>query len=189
LEPLQQQAVDQVEAVLKDLVESGQGIESARKPLKEIALANGWDWFVGKTAADLGRNLGPLVRAYSYASYSDDRRQQLLDEEQGAWIFHAGMACDEHPQLLDGLCLEPGHPFWSRHSPPHGWDCDCYVTGVSSIAMTKRLGSDPERSVPEWCSQIDPATGNPIGLSGPWADGPPSVRALLEALAAGQGPD
>lgn len=186
---LTQEAVDQVEAILKTMVDGGLGTESARGPIKEVALTNGWDWLLGKTAADFGSRLGPLVQAYSYARYSEDRRYELLSEDREVWIFHAGMACDERHGMLDGLCVAPGHAFWARHYPPHGWSCDCYVTGASSLSMARRLGGDPDKPIPAWCDAVDPVTGGPVGLAPIWADGAPSVRAILEAIPAGDLPE
>lgn len=184
MEQLSQASVDEIEIVIRSVVEQGLGAEAARKPIKDIAGKHGWDWLTGRNNVHFTPRLVALVSAISYATRCAEHRQQLSEEEHAVWIFHAGEQCGEAAQQLDCLCRAPDSSFWQSYFPPHGWTCDCHVSGARSPAMVVRLGGDLDKPVPAWCDTLGPDSFAAAGFDPLWANGTPSVRQLLEAIAA-----
>lgn len=87
----------------------------------------------------------------SYRAYSAQRYAQLLEGEFAFWVYRADVDCPAQHQELNGLALQSDHDFWRQYYPPLDDECGCYVVGARSEACIRRLGGDPERTIPEWC--------------------------------------
>lgn len=69
---------------------------------------------------------------------------------------HSGLSKEPRPLHLqsDGLVLPPTHAFWRRHFPPidngvMAYGCKCRVVGVRSPQQARRLGGDPDKTLPQ----------------------------------------
>lgn len=85
-------------------------------------------------------------------AYAELRLAQLRSSGVKLWVYNCIFADDcppEHIQL-DGVCLPPDHPFWSRYFPPNGEWCGCHVSGAHSAKLAPLLGGDLDKPLPEW---------------------------------------
>lgn len=95
----------------------------------------------------------------------ESRRQQLIEGDFGYWVFRVGdpLSCPAAHIELDGLALPPDHPFWTRFAAPVSSRCRCYVVGARNERGIRRLGGDPDKTLPDWWQVVDPASGEMPG--------------------------
>jgi hypothetical protein len=119
-------------------------------------------------------------------SYAAGGMAQLVEGDFAFWIYRHGGSREPRPQHLawDGLTLPPDHPFWTTHAPPNGWGCSCSVTGSRSRRIARRMGGDPDMTLPEGWDRPDPRTGAPPGIDRGWAHAPgASVAETVRTMA------
>lgn len=141
-------AVYRIEMILRDMVDSGRGIESVLKPIRAIGEEQGWEWFVGGKRPQFNRRCVYLARAFSYSQYSSGQRAQLVDGNFGFWVFRADPDCPAAHQEINGLALPPSHAFWAEGYPPLDAECGCYVVGADSAAGVAGLRGNLELTPP-----------------------------------------
>lgn len=90
----------------------------------------------------------------SHADYMRQRRSELMAGNYGWWVFRNDSdGCEDRFADLDGVAVEPTHPFWTIYFPPHGPGCGCYVIGARSDAGIGRVGGIRGKSLPDWALQ------------------------------------
>ena len=86
------------------------------------------------------------------AEYARGRLRQLRERNFRFWVYrHDAIGCEGRHEGLDGLVLAPDHPFWQCYFPPLDGECGCYVVGAGLPGNIKRLGGDPDKTIPQWC--------------------------------------
>lgn len=126
-----------------------------------------------------------LCRWCSQARYHAARVRQLEDGHFAFWVYRSG-SCSAH-QDLNGLALPPSHPFWLSHTPANGLWCNCYVVGTNTRAGIKRLGGDPDKTLPSGWQEVLPETGLPQGIEPGFDEAShPDAVACLVALCSGK---
>lgn len=177
---------DMVAAVLKAIAE-GRGIESFSKDFRAIVAQHGWTGWKGEgSVAGVAWRVKTILRTNAYMSYSAGRYAQLIEGNWPFWVYrHGGSTEPRHEHLSwDGLVLPPDHPFWKTHYPPSDWGCSCYVLGARSERGARRLGGNPEKQLPANWQQINPKTGEQLGIGKGWGYAPgASVAQAVNAAA------
>ena len=177
-------------AAVDRAVSEGTGIEAFRKDFREIVKRNGWHGWTGEgTAAGEAWRTRTIYKTNMLTSYAAGRHAQLRAGGFEFWVYlHSGAV---HPRLdhlsWNGIALTPVHPFWLKHYPPNGWGCGCKVRGARTRAGIRRVGGDPDKTLPGDWDAIDPRTGAPAGIGKGWDYAPGAsvseeVRALTPKL-------
>ena len=177
-------------AAVDRAVSEGTGIEAFRKDFREIVKRNGWHGWTGEgTAAGEAWRTRTIYKTNMLTSYAAGRHAQLQAGEFEFWVYrHSGAA---HPRLdhlsWNGVALTPVHPFWLKHYPPNGWGCGCKVRGARTRAGIRRVGGDPDKTLPGDWDAIDPRTGAPAGIGKGWDYAPGAsvsgeIRSATEKL-------
>ncbi|HWO99182.1 MAG TPA: phage minor head protein [Methylococcus sp.] len=152
-------AVDRIEA-------EGKSIDAFRKDFDAIVERHGWAY-----RGERNWRTRVIYATNASTSYAAGRLAQLREGNFRFWIYrHSDSVLHPRPLHLawDGLTLPADDPFWKTHAPPNGWGCRCYLLGARSEAGAGRLGGDPDKPVdPSW-NEIDPKTGEPVGIDKGW---------------------
>lgn len=156
-------------------IEDGRGIEDFRKDFRSIVAKHGWTGWTGEGSVQgEAWRVKTIFRTNVYTSYSAGRYAQLKAEGWPLWVYRHGGSLE--PRIVhlswDGLALEPDHPFWQKYYPPSDWGCSCFVAGARSARGVKRLGGDPDKTLPANWAKVDPKTGEPKGIGKGWGYAP-----------------
>jgi hypothetical protein len=149
----------------------GKGLQAFQKDFKAIVAKHGWTGWTGEgTPAGEAWRARIIYQTNMATSYAAGRYRQMSDPEvlklhpYWRYIHSDGVL---HPRPLHlawhGLTLLASDPFWQTHFPPNGWGCQCRITSVTRKEgeASARAGlADP----PEGWHQIDPKTGEQIGI-------------------------
>lgn len=169
-------------------ISEGRGIEEFRRDFKSIVAKNGWTGWTGEgSVKGEAWRVGVIYRTNMYTSYAAGRFAQLTAGNFAYWVYRHGGSREPRLNHLswNGIALEPAHPFWTTHYPPSDWGCSCYVVGARSAAGVKRLGGDPNKTLPANWNTQDPKTGAPVGIGRGWNYAPgASVVPVIQAMAA-----
>lgn len=146
-------------------ITEGVGIGEFRKDFAEIVKKHGWDF-----NGEFNWRTRVILRTNAATSYAAGRLAQLREAGFSHWMYKHGGSADPRPQHLawDGLVLPADHPFWSTHSPPNGWGCSCRIVGLRRPEDAKRLGGDPDKTLPEGWDTVVAKTGEPAGIDRGW---------------------
>lgn len=160
-------------------ISEGIGIGEFRKQFAQIVKKHGWDH-----SGERNWRTRVIYRTNAATSYAAGRLAQLREGGFPFWMYKHGGSSDPRPQHLawDGLVLPADHPFWSTHSPPNGWGCSCRVVGLRRKEDARRLGGDPDRTLPDGWDSIDAATGEPEGVDRGWGYQPGATSTLFQQL-------
>lgn len=167
-------------------ISEGTGLERFREDFEAAVERNDWRGWVGEgTTSGRAWRTRTIYRTNARVSYAAGRRAQLEARNYPFWVYLHGGSRDprpEHLHVFHGLVLPPEHPFWLKHYPPSDWGCSCYVLGARSLRAARRLGGDPGKMLPDGWEQVDPATGEPMGIGRGWgyAPGASVARAVAE---------
>lgn len=174
-------------AAVDKAIAEGTGIEAFRRDFRAAVARNGWTGWTGEgSVRGEAWRVKTILRTNAYSSYSAGRFAQLAAGNFPYWVYRHGGS--EHPRLWhvawDGLVLPPDHPFWQTHYPPSDWGCSCYALGASSLAQARRLGGEPDKTLPPgW--DVRGAKGLLPGVGKGWDYAPgASVARTVAALAA-----
>lgn len=166
----------------------GKSLEAFRKDFDAAVERHDWHGWTGEgTKGGKAWRTRVIYRTNTYVAYSAGRRAQLEAENWKYWVYRHGGSEDPRPEHLgvfDGLCLPPDHPFWQKFYPPSDWGCSCYVVGARSERGARRLGGNPDKTLPDGWDEPDPRTGEPAGIGKGWGYAPgASVAGPVAAMA------
>ena len=165
---------DLAEAV-QATIERGETLDQFQKRFKEIVKTRGWHGWTGEgTKRGEAWRAKVIYQTNMATTYAAGRRAQLIAGNFRYWVYrHSGA---ENPRLThlswDRLVLPADHPFWITHTPVNDWGCGCYILGARNMRMARRLGGDPDKELPDNWQDIDPKTGEPIGIGKGWGYAP-----------------
>ena len=166
-------------AAVDRVITEGKSIEAFRQDFRDIVERRGWHGWTGEaTAPGRAWRTRIIYTTNARTSYAAGRLEQL--QRFPYWIYrHNDSVRFPRPlhQAWDGLTLPRNHEWWRTHYPPNGWGCRCYVVGTRRPSGARRLGGDPEKSLPAGWDTRDPRTGAPPGIDKGW-DYRPGLRAL-----------
>lgn len=174
-------------AAVDRAVTEGRGLEEFRRDFRDIVERNGWHGWTGEgTTAGEAWRTRVIYRTNASTSYAGARWAQLVEGGFPLIVYRHGGSREPRPQHLawDGLVLPVDHPFWVTHAPPNGWGCSCYVLGARSAAGARRLGGDPDKTLPPGWDAADPRTGAPPGIDRGWDYAPGASVARTVATTA-----
>lgn len=175
-------------AAVDRTIAEGKSLEAFRKDFRAIVQRHGWHGWTGEdTKGGRAWRTRTIYRTNAFTSYAAGRYAQLIAGNFTYWVYRHGGSKDprhEHLHIFDGLCLPPDHPFWTIFYPPSDWGCSCYVVGARSAREARRLGGDPDKTLPDGWDAINPATGVPFGAGRNWDYAPgASVAPIVTAAA------
>lgn len=180
-------------AAVDAAVAGGESLEQFRLRFREIVATHGWHGWTGEgTKAGEAWRTRVIYRTNTATTYAAGRWAQLKEGGFPFWVYRHGNSREPRLQHLawDHLVLSADDPFWQSHYPPNGWGCSCYAVGARSEAGARRVGGDPSKPFdPAW-RDVDPKTGEPVGISKGWGHAPgstiadtvTSLRAKLDQL-------
>lgn len=173
-------------AAVNRAVTEGKSIEAFRKDFRSIVEQRGWHGWTGEGSPKMEAWRTRIIyTTNANTAYAAGRYAQLQAFDY--WIYrHSDAVNHPRPQHVswNGLTLPKDHPFWQTHYPPNGWGCHCYVVGSRSAGGAKRLGGDPNKTLPDGWDAIDPKTGAPVGIDKGWDYAPgASVANTVQAMA------
>lgn len=167
-------------------ITEGKSLEAFRKDFGAAVERHDWHGWTGEdTKGGRAWRTRTIYRTNTYVSYAAGRRAQLETANWPLWVYLHGGSKDprpEHLHVFNGLVLPPDHPFWEKHYPPSDWGCSCYVVGARSARGARRLGGNPDKTLPDGWDAIDPATGEPAGIGKGWGYAPGA--SVVHAIAA-----
>lgn len=168
-------------------ISKGETLDQFRTRFRDIVETRGWHGWTGEgTKGGENWRTKVIYRTNMATTYAAGRRAQLIKGNYPFWVYRHGGS--ENPRLThlswNGLVLPPDHPFWATHMPVNDWGCSCYVLGARSEAAARRLGGDPSKKLPDNWQEIDPKTGEPIGIGKGWGYAPgATVSEAINVLA------
>lgn len=170
-------------------IAEGTSLETFRQDFRAAVDRNDWHGWTGEgTRAGAAWRTRTIYRTNAAVSYAAGRYAQLQAAGWKYWVYLHGGSKEprpEHLHVFNGLVLPSDHPFWAKFYPPSDWGCSCYVLGANTLAQARRLGGDPDKSLPDDWEKPDPATGEPAGIGTGWGYAPgASVAGLVSAAAA-----
>ncbi|GIX31380.1 MAG: hypothetical protein KatS3mg124_1852 [Porticoccaceae bacterium] len=180
-------------AAVDKAIHDGETIQQFRARFHEIIQRHGWAGFTGddrttptdKGGKGLAWRTRIIYQTNLATSYAAGRLAQLKEAGFPLWVYrHSG---SEHPRLQhlawDGLTLPADHPFWQTHYPPSGWGCRCRVVGADGPKSAARLGGKPGYTEPPagW-DEIDPKTGEMVGIDKGWGYMPGAASGLVREI-------
>lgn len=167
-------------------ISEGETLDAFRRRFAEIVQRHGWHGWTGEeTAAGRAWRTRIIYQTNLSTSYAAGRLAQLREARFRYWVYrHSGA---EHPRLQhkawNGLTLPADHPFWQSHYPPNGWGCGCRVVGASGPETARIAGGKPGYTQPPagW-DDIDPRTGEPVGIDRGWGYMPGQTSDLVREI-------
>ncbi len=172
-------------------IAQGETLAQFRKRFKQIVSDRGWHGWTGEgsKAGETWRTR-VIYETNLLASYSAGRLAQLKAGGYRYWMYkHSDSVRHPRPhhQALNGVVRPADDAFWQTHYPPNGWGCRCRAVGVDGPASAKRLGGDMNKPLPEGWNDINPKTGEPVGIDKGWGYRPgdtvsDTVRSLAGKL-------
>lgn len=174
-------------AAVDKAIAEGTGLDAFRKDFRAIVKRRGWTGWTGEgSVKGEAWRIRTIYSTNAYTSYAAGRMAQLREGNFKFWVYRHGGSREPRVQHLswDGTALPPDHPFWNTHYPPSDWGCSCYVVGARTAAGVKRLGGDPDKTLPPGWDRIDRRTGAPVGIGRGWGYAPgASVSDEVTAMA------
>lgn len=158
-------------AAVDRAVAEGTSLEEFRRDFRRIVEERGWHGWTGEgTKRGEAWRTRVIYRTNLATSYAAGRMAQLVEGNFAYWVYRHGGSREPREIHLswNGLVLPPDHPFWRTHAPPNGWGCSCYIVGARSEAGARRVGGDPDRTLPDGWQAPDPKTGAPAGIDRGW---------------------
>jgi hypothetical protein len=163
--------LNDLNGAIRRSIEDGRGLEAFRKDFNSIVLKHGWTGWTGEgSAAGQAWRTRVIYQTNMATSYAAGRWQQLNDPGllsiQPYWRYvHDDSVVHPRPMHLawDGLVLRHDHPFWQTHFCPNGWGCQCRVVSASAKEFAEAEAAGKTEPPAGW-DQIDPKTGEPIGI-------------------------
>lgn len=153
-------------------IASGESLDAFRKRFADIVGQHGWHGWTGEgTKAGQDWRTRIIYQTNLSASYSAGRLAQLRAGGYSHYMYkHADSVLHPRPHhvALNGVVEPADSAFWQTHYPPNGWGCRCRVVGVRNPAQATRLGGDWGKQAPDWASQTDAKTGEPVGVDKGW---------------------
>jgi hypothetical protein len=156
-------------------IAEGRTLDDFRRDFRAIVERHGWHGWTGEgSRAGEAWRTRVIWRTNMATTYAAGRRAQLEAGNFAFWVYRHGGSREPRPQHLawDGLALPPDHPFWATHAPPNGWGCSCRIFGARTAKGVRRLGGDPDKTLPPGWDARDPRTGAPPGIDRGWAHAP-----------------
>lgn len=172
-------------------IAQGETLAQFRKRFKQIVSDRGWHGWTGEgSKAGEAWRTRVIYETNLLTSYSAGRLAQLKAGGYRYWMYkHSDSVRHPRPhhQALDGVVRPAEDPFWQTHYPPSAWGCRCRAVGVDGPASAKRLGGDMNKPLPEGWDEINPKTGEPVGIDKGWGYRPgdtvsDAVRSLAGKL-------
>lgn len=162
-------------AAVDKAISQGTSLDAFRKDFKAIAARKGWDY-----RGEFNWRTKVIYQTNMATSYAAGRLAQLREAGFTHWEYiHSNAVAHPRKQHLgwNGLVLPADDPFWNTHYPPNGWGCQCRVKGKNNPAQ---VGQAPDE-------EIDPRTGEPVGIDKGWGYQPgntvsDTVRAIADKL-------
>lgn len=179
--------LDDLARAVDRAVSEGVGFEDFKADFLATAKRHGWNGWTGQgTKAGEHWRARVVYRTNLRTSYAAGRLAQLRASKFKFWVYRHGGSMEPRQEhlALDGLILEPSHPFWLIFAPPNGWGCSCYILGARSMAGAVRLGGDPSKTLPNDWDTKDPRTGAPFGIDKGWDYPPGGTTSALVSFAA-----
>jgi hypothetical protein len=174
-------------AAVDRAITEGKSLEAFRKDFAAAVERNDWHGWTGEdTKGGRAWRTRTIYRTNATVSYAAGRLAQLREGNFKFWVYRHGGSKEPRPEHLswDGIALPPDHPFWDKHYPPSDWGCSCYVVGARTAAGVRRLGGDPDKTLPDGWDRVDPRTGEPAGIGKGWGYAPgASVAGAVQAVA------
>jgi hypothetical protein len=159
-------------AAVDKAISQGTSLDAFRKDFKSITARHGWDY-----RGEFNWRTKVIYQTNMATSYAAGRLAQLRDAEFTHWEYiHSNAVAHPRKQHLgwNGLVLPADDPFWNTHYPPNGWGCQCRVKGKNNPAQ---VGQAPD-------AEIDPGTGEPVGIDKGWGYMPGNtVSATVRVMA------
>lgn len=153
-------------------IAQGETLAQFRKRFKQIVSDRGWHGWTGEgSKAGEAWRTRVIYETNLLTSYSAGRLAQLKAGGYRYWMYkHSDSVRHPRPhhQALNGVVRPAEDAFWQTHYPPNGWGCRCRVVGVDGPASAKRLGGDMNKPLPEGWDEINPKTGEPVGIDKGW---------------------
>ncbi|MCX8518146.1 MAG: phage minor head protein, partial [Rhodoferax sp.] len=167
-----QQALQDVATVLKDMIDSGNDVATAKKALREVLKKNGYWGDVEVTNQATGEQriskfnesrLSLILDTNARSALSTGRWQRGLDGGLplvGYFSKGDSLVRPLH-QLWDGTVLPKDHPFWDGHTPPCGYRCRCHFRflserDVADLARLRGPSKPIQRTPPANAGQLVP---------------------------------
>ena len=153
-------------------IAQGETLAQFRKRFKQIVSDRGWHGWTGEgSKAGVAWRTRVIYETNLLTSYSAGRLAQLKAGGYRYWMYkHSDSVRHPRPhhQALNGVVRPADDAFWQTHYPPNGWGCRCRAVGVDGPASAKRLGGDMNKPLPEGWDEINPKTGEPVGIDKGW---------------------
>lgn len=162
-------------AAVDKAISKGTTLEEFRQDFREIVTRHGWHGWTGEgTKGGEAWRTRVIYRTNLATSYAAGRHAQLTRGNYAFWVYRHGGSLEPRLDHLswDGVALPPEHPFWATHYPPNGWGCSCWVAGMRTRAGVRRLGGDPDKTLPPGWDRISPRTGVQVGIDKGWNHAP-----------------
>lgn len=168
-------------------ITEGKSLEAFRNDFAAAVDRHDWHGWTGEdTKGGRAWRTRTIYRTNATVSYAAGRRAQLQAGGFKFWVYRHGGSKEPRPEHLawDGVALPPDHPFWATHYPPSDWGCSCYVVGARTAAGVRRLGGDPDKTLPAGWDRVDPRTGEAAGIGKGWGYAPGAgVAEAVQAVA------
>jgi hypothetical protein len=153
--------LDDIRGEVVRAIEGGSTLGEFTARFGEIARRHGWAF-----RGEPGWRARVIYQTNLAMAYSAGRYAQMTAPEALAafpyWQYrHSGA---KHPRLhhlaWDGLVLRADDPFWSVAWPPNGFNCGCWVRGVSVRQLARMGKPGPDRApVLDTWTERNPKTG------------------------------
>lgn len=156
-------------------IAEGKSLGAFRKDFAAAVDRHDWHGWTGEdTKGGRAWRTRTIYRTNATVSYAAGRRAQLEAGGFKFWVYRHGGSKEPRPEHLawDGVALPPDHPFWETHYPPSDWGCSCYVVGARTAAGVRRMGGDPDKTLPDGWYRVDPRTGEAAGIGKGWGYAP-----------------
>lgn len=173
-------------AAVDKAITKGTTLDEFRRDFREIVTRHGWHGWTGEgTKGGEAWRTRVIYRTNLATSYAAGRHAQLIRGNYAFWVYRHGGSREPRLDHLswDGVALPPEHPFWATHYPPNGWGCSCWVAGTRTRAGIRRLGGDPDKTLPPGWDRISPKTGVQVGIDKGWNHAP--GRTVAETVSLG----
>jgi hypothetical protein len=156
-------------AAVDRAIGAGVGLAAFRKDFDAAIDRAGWNY-----RGERNWRSRVIYQTNISTSYAAGRLAQIQDGGYTHMMYQHHDA--RHPRPLhvgwDGLVLPVDDAFWAAHTPVNAWGCHCTVVGIRDEAAAQRLGGKWGSPRPDNWNQIDPKTGEPVGIDKGWGYSP-----------------